>query len=374
MSIEHISDLRYALLLFGGDHLKIGVGLSGGVDSAISAYSLLKKGYEVKGYTMHLFDSQDAEIESAVNTAKQIGIPHSIIDLREEFKDEVISEFIEYYKNGLTPNPCLICNKKIKYGKLIEYALKDGMDGFAMGHHVKKGYDEALGEYIVLRSDDKRKDQSYNLFRLTQKQLSYLHFPAGEFKSKNELRNIAEEIGLSVAEKSDSTGICFLGKMSMKSYLKEIDDELNRPGPIVDTEDNYLGRHQGIYKYTIGQKKRLPKDLAEYNSKNPDNPFTVIGIDAKENKVIVGNEKLLFKTKIYLVDTSFISEKHEFPLKVSVKLSQWSEEYSATVHRASENDFYLIFIEPARAPAPGQAAVFYDGDRLLGGGIITDSE
>lgn len=359
--------------------MKIGIGLSGGVDSAISAYILKEKGYEVKGYTMHLFDSQENEIQSAVNTAKQLGIPHSTIDLREEFKSEVISEFIESYKKGLTPNPCLICNRKIKYGKLIEYALNDGMDGFSLGHHVKKEYDENLDEYVLLKSDDERKDQSYNLYRLNQKLLSFLFFPAGEFKSKAEIRKIADEIGLKAAENPDSTGICFLGNMSMKSYLKEIDSELNKPGPIVDINDNYMGRHQGIYKYTIGQKKRLPEEVVKYNLKHPENPYTVVEINAKDNKIIVGNEELLYKSKIYLRDTSFISEKHNFPLKVSVKLSQWSEEYLGTVHindnpSDHSTDHYIELDVPARAPAPGQAAVFYAGDKLLGGGIITDSK
>ena len=344
--------------------MKIGVGLSGGVDSATSALILKEQGHQVKGYTMFLFDEQTEEIDSAKRTAEEIGIEHEIIDLRDEFKKEVTDKFLESYRNGLTPNPCLFCNKTLKYGKLLDYARKDGMDRFAMGHYAVKTFDEETGEYKIFKAKDRRKDQTYNLFRLNQKDLEFLYFPAGEFGSKADLRKKALSSKLNIADKKDSTGICFLGNRTMKQYLKEFSEDLNRPGNIVDTEDCYLGRHSGIYNYTLGQKKRLPFDNIKFEKP------VVVKIDAENNKIVVGTEDMLYFSTVRFEDSNYLSDSPSFPMKVKAKLSQWSVEYDGTIYI----DGTVEFDSPVRAPAPGQGIVFYDRktDELLGGGVIKD--
>ncbi|MDO5708123.1 MAG: tRNA 2-thiouridine(34) synthase MnmA [Andreesenia angusta] len=346
--------------------MKIGIGLSGGVDSAVSAFILKRKGYYVKGYTMFLYDDQYDEINTAKNIAKDLGIEYEVIDLRSEFKTEVIDRFTRYYINGLTPNPCLFCNEIFKYDLLLKYAKSNGMDKFAMGHYAKILYSKDIEEYRVLRANDRRKDQSYNLFKLNQRDLSFLNFPIGEFQSKAELRKFAQYLNLSNAEKKDSRGICFLGKNSLKTFFSEYAKSLNRSGNIVDKEDNYLGRHNGIYNYTIGQKKRL------YLEKNCIENPTVIKIDARNNKIIIGTEVDLNFKRVYFTDSNLISNKQSFPFKAHIKLSQWSSEYIGLV-----NSSYVEFDDFVRAPAPGQGIVFYDynnPDILLGGGIIRCSE
>ena len=360
--------MKYAYFFLRGDSLKIGVGLSGGVDSAVSAYLLKQSGHKVKGYTMYLYDGQEEEMESAINTAKQLNIEHSILDFRRDFEDNVINTFLFQYKNGYTPNPCLICNKTMKYNKLIDAIKSDGLEKLALGHYAKKVFSKKTKEYLILKAYDNRKDQSYNLYHLTQDQIKFLCFPAGRYNSKAEIRKLANLANLNISEKPDSTGICFLGNNSMKSFFRDKAPELDKPGNIVDINNNFLGRHEGIYNYTIGQKKRLSINTNNYIVNN--SPLVVIGIDTKENKIIVGSEKLLYKNKVYLEDFNFISNNTSLPFKASVKLSQWSTEYLGVLQQESNGTYSISFETPVRAPAPGQSAVLYDNNQLVGGGVI----
>lgn len=345
--------------------MKVGIGLSGGVDSGTTALLLKEKGYEVTGFTMWLFDSQTEEISSAKAVAESLGIDHIVLDFRAEFKSEVIEKFVSLYERGYTPNPCLICNKSMKYGRLLEEALAHGMDLFATGHYARRIHDGETGEYKILKAFDQRKDQSYNLFSLTQDQLSRLLFPIGEFNSKQDVRERAKGIGVSMHDKKDSTGICFLGKSTMKAFLKSVNSSVLKPGSFVDSKDNYLGRHTGIFSYTIGQKKGLPE-------KPGGGYYVVTRIDAEQNKVVLGSEADLVKGCVFIEGMNFLSKKTVLPIKVSAKLSQWAPLCEGTLC-FEEGTYVLQFDSGVRAPAIGQGVAVYAGDELLGGGYISGS-
>lgn len=344
---------------------RVGVGLSGGVDSGTTALLLKERGFEVIGVTMKLFNHHEDEIESAKKVAKQLGIDHIVLDFQDKFESTVIDYLKSSYEEGVTPNPCVFCNRHFKYGLLLDYCIANGMDYFATGHYARIEYDSNLELYRLFRSLDHRKDQSYNLFQLTQSQLAHLLFPLGEFESKSEVRIKSSEISSELSEKKDSTGICFLDKTSLYSFLKKRNSSATVPGPFVDTQGNFLGRHKGICLYTLGQKKNLPKSTGK--------PFVVCGIDSAQNRVVLGYECDLLEKSILLRNVNLLNPDLALPIAVSVKLSQWSEVYDGTLY-SSEKDFYLEFSSPVRAPAPGQSVVFYRGDELLGGGTILSSE
>lgn len=340
---------------------KVGVGLSGGVDSGTTALILKERGYEVVGMTMKLFDHHDAEISVAREVADRLGIEHIVLDYSESFESTVVEYTVKSYELGLTPNPCVFCNRHFKYGKLLDYCMENGIDYFATGHYARISYDEDRGIYRIFKAKDSRKDQSYNLFQLSQEQLKHLIFPLGDFSSKAEVREKSSGALSELSSKKDSTGICFLNKISLYSFLKKRNSSSTVPGAFVDRAGNFLGRHVGISSYTLGQKKNLPKPNGE--------SFVVCGIDSSENKVILGSEADLLKTEISLADVNLLDPLMSFPATVEVKLSQWSVVYSGELSSVG-GEFKLSFKSPVRAPAPGQSVVFYSGNELLGGGTI----
>ncbi|MBS7527609.1 tRNA 2-thiouridine(34) synthase MnmA [Fusibacter paucivorans] len=341
--------------------MKIAVGLSGGIDSAATALQLKKAGHDVMGITMSLFDHQTAEIESASEVADQLGITHTVLPLHDAFKKEVINAFIHAYEAGETPNPCLICNQKLKYGLLLDFARKHGAEKFATGHYAQIVYDSNLGEYAVERAVNTAKDQSYNLFHLTQEQLAQLILPLGKIVSKTELRRTYAAHDARKAEKRDSQGICFIEHGKQTHFLKAQQSRASEIGFFVDKYGKRLGRHLGTANYTIGQKRKLNPALS--------GRYVVTGINAIENQVILGEEKDLYQETLILTHFHFISPTAPEQMAVRIKTSQWSPFYDAELLRCGDDIVQLSFKTSVRAIAPGQGIVCYQGDRLIGGAI-----
>lgn len=342
---------------------KVAVALSGGVDSAVSAYLLNNQGYEVFGLTMKLFENQSCE--DAALVADTLGIKHYVVDFSKYFEQEVINEFIDIYLNGCTPNPCIICNTKVKYGLLLDEALRLGADYMALGHYAKIDYDNDNNIYMLLKSEAKRKDQSYFLYHLTQDKLKHIILPLNSFKDKDEVRNqILNQIP-SIAYKKDSTDICFTNGKSLFNYIKNKRNIINCEGNFVDINGRFLGKHKGIFNYTIGQKRGL--DLKTSKT------YFVLEINANSNEIILtNNENDLYKTEIYVTNINYINAENYKKEKINatVKLCQWGYFISCEIINLYNNNALIKFIKPERAPAKGQAAVFYNGDEVLGGGII----
>ena len=340
----------------------IAVGLSGGVDSAATAFSLLQSGYHVIGVTMKLFEHQDKDIAVAKKIALALGIPHVVMDYQKDFEALVIRPFIQAYESGLTPNPCVFCNRALKYGKLISDSLALGADGFATGHYVRIHFNPQTKEYEVLKAVHERKDQSYHFFHLDQRVLSRLIMPIGMMPSKDAVRKHISGVSFEAAAKKDSMGICFIPQGNHALYLKQHKSSAMQAGLFVDKNHKRLGTHLGIAGYTIGQKRRLGPDLS--------GKYVVTKICPKTNTISLGNEQDLLTHKISLNAFHFTqaSDKIKPKIPVQVKLSQWSQTYEGILLK-TPSGYTLTFHSPVRALAPGQAIVCYDGDRLVGGQI-----
>lgn len=342
--------------------MKIAVGMSGGIDSSTTALLLKEAGHDVIGVTMFLFEHQTSEIEHAKLVCEKLGIPHHIMDYRAAFQSQVVSEFIRTYEAGHTPNPCIKCNRLFKYGQLIKDVKRLGAEAFSTGHYAKVHFNRNLEEYEIHMASNRRKDQSYNLFHLNQETLSMLRFPLGDMGSKDAVRALFQSVNVETAKKKDSLGICFIEHKQHELYLKSIDSSAMKPGNVVDKSGNFLGYHQGIAGYTVGQKKGLPE--------RESGKYVTIGVDAVNNQVIVGDEADLIKYVIKSNDFNFISNHQKLPQTVSVKVSQWSTVYTGQLSSLSEEQIIIRFQEPVRAPALGQAVVCYEGTKLIGGGTI----
>ncbi|MDK2868175.1 MAG: tRNA-uridine 2-sulfurtransferase [Clostridiales bacterium] len=341
--------------------MRIAVGLSGGIDSAATALQLKKAGHDVMGITMSLFDHQTAEIESASEVAKQLGISHAVIHLHDAFQTEVIDAFVHAYEIGETPNPCLICNQKLKYGLLLDFARQRGAEKFATGHYAQVVYDPDLGEYAVERAVNTAKDQSYNLFHLSQKQLAQLILPLGKTVSKEALRRSYAVYDSKRAEKRDSQGICFIERGKHTHFLKAHHSSASKSGYFVDKYGKRLGHHLGTANYTIGQKRHLDHALS--------GKYVVTHIDSAANQVVLGEEKDLYQETLTLTQFHFISHSAPEQMTVRVKTSQWSPFYDAELLRIGADIVQLFFKTAVRAIAPGQGIVCYQGNRLVGGAI-----
>ena len=350
---------------------KVLLGMSGGVDSSVSALLLKEEGYEVIGATLELFaGSSCCNINTyidAKNVCKSIGIPHFTYNYKDEFKCRVIDNFIEEYSNQRTPNPCIQCNKYMKFGFMWEKAKELGCNYLATGHYAKTEYSEKYGRWILKKSKAGRKDQSYVLWNMPKDLIQHVVFPLANFESKDEIREIAREHDLKVANKPDSEDICFIPDGDYKKFLENNSDLKPINGNIVNLKGEILGKHTGLYKYTIGQRKGLGISYSE--------PLFVIGFNKNKNELIVGTEKETYKKEMIVKDVNLllIDELKE-KMEVSVKTRYSSKEERATIEMAENNMIKVIFDNPIQRITPGQSAVFYIDDIVLGGGIIESSK
>lgn len=345
--------------------------MSGGVDSSVAAYLLHQAGYEVMGVTMDLFESRCRiekprshrslpAFEDAIRVAEKIGIVHHILDLKKEFGQMVIWPFLREYTAGRTPNPCVVCNKEIKFGLLLDKARDLGSDLVATGHYVR--IEKTDSGYQLRKAADLSRDQSYFLYSLIQKQLSRAIFPLGDYQ-KEKVREIARHAGLKVAEKEESQEICFVVDNNYKGFLKERAKEKIKPGHILDREGNILGTHQGIAFYTVGQRRGLGLSKGR--------PLYVVKINPKDNSLTVGEEEDLYQNELLTEDVNWVGiSELTSELAVLARIRYLHKESPALIYPVDGGGVRVKFKEPQRAITPGQAVVFYQDDMVLGGGRI----
>lgn len=340
---------------------KIAVAMSGGVDSSLAAALLKEQGYEVVGITMELGDTSEGAIRDAKVVADYLGIAHYVADFRKLFQEKVIDYFLSEYGRGRTPNPCVVCNPDVKFGGLIARAAELGCEYLATGHYARIGYNEATGRYNISKGTDDHKDQAYALYRLHQEQLSHVMTPLGGWV-KTDTRREAAARNLPVANKPESQEICFVPD-DYKEYLLARRPVLRREGDIVDMAGNILGRHQGVALYTVGQRKGLGIAAGH--------PLYVLGLDAEKNQVIVGENKEVFARGLIASNLNWVAvEELEQPMEADVKIRYGAKEAPALLLPQPDGLLQVEFKEPVRAVTPGQSAVFYIEDKVLGGGII----
>ncbi len=341
---------------------KVLVGMSGGVDSSVTAKLLLEAGYIAAGVTLELCETEnDSSITDAESVCKKMGIKHYTVNLKSQFSHYVISDFIDQYKRGNTPNPCIVCNRYIKFGAMLDTALSYGFDKIATGHYARIKRDDN-GRYLLLKALDESKDQSYVLYNLTQNQLSRVLFPLGEL-SKAQVREKAIEEGFVNANRPDSQDICFVPDGDYAGFIEREDGFTPIIGNYIDINGKILGRHSGIIHYTLGQRKGLGIALGK--------PAFVIKKDIFSNNVVLGDEEHLFKTEVIVDSVNFIPfDKLRSEMRVTVKLRYRHKAAEAVIVPINDTQVKIIFDESQRAPSPGQAAVFYDDDIVVGGGTI----
>ena len=357
---------------------KVVIGMSGGVDSSVAAALLIDEGYEVIGLTMRLWDGEEVDGQclegaccsaSAVEDAKyvcyKLGIEHHVMDFRREFEENVIDYFVEEYKNGRTPNPCIACNKHLKFDAMLKKAELLGADYVATGHYAKVEFDEESGRYLLKRALSCAKDQTYVLYSLSQEQLSKTLMPLGKLENKDETRAIAEERGLITAKKPDSMEICFVPDKDYAGFIERRTGDEDIPGNFVDIEGNILGQHRGIVHYTVGQRKGLGVTFGK--------PMFVLRIDAKKNEVVLGEKGTEFADSLIADKLNFITiDELKEPIRVAAKVRYSAKEAEATVEPIGDGKAKVTFDSPQRAITPGQAVVFYEigGENVIGGGTI----
>ncbi len=336
------------------------IAMSGGVDSSAAACLMQAAGYSCIGAMMHLHEILSTEDAQAV--AARLGFPLHILDFTQAFSDHVVADFVESYEAGLTPNPCIVCNKHLKFGKLLDTALDLGCQVIATGHYARTGFDEATGRYLLRKAANQAKDQSYFLYSLSQHQLAHIRFPLGEL-SKEDARKIAEEKGLINARKKDSQDICFVPDGDYMHFLETRRGQPYPTGAFLDLEGKAVGQHRGAVAYTRGQRKGLGLALGS--------PVYVCSKDMKKNTVTVGPDDALFSTTLLAGDLNWIAiEALDTPLRCRAKARSRMEEQPATLYPAENGLVKVVFDQPQRAITPGQAVVFYDGELVLGGGRI----
>ena len=357
------------------DKKKVVVGMSGGVDSSVAAYLLKEQGYDVIGVTMQIWQEEDSltqeenggccglsAVDDARRVAADLGIPYYVMNFRKEFKENVMDYFIGEYLQGRTPNPCIACNRYVKWEALLQRSLEIGADYIATGHYARIEQ-LANGRYAIKNSVTAAKDQTYALYNLTQHQLVHTLMPVGDY-TKDEIRAIAEKIGLRIANKPDSQDICFVPDGDYAGFIKrEAGQALPAPGNFVTEDGTVLGRHKGITNYTIGQRKGLNLSLGK--------PAFVTEIRPETNEVVVGDNETLFTRELYAENVNFMAvpdlkEKKEFTGKIRYA----HKGVPCTIEQIEKDKIRCVFEEPQRAVTPGQAFVFYDGEYVAGGGTI----
>lgn len=355
---------------------RIAVAMSGGVDSSVAAALLLEQGYDVIGITMNLFSllreyctdeslrscCGRGAIEDANRVAAKLGINHYLLDLKQPFEELVVADFLDEYRRGRTPNPCIRCNQYIKFEVLMQRASRLDAAFLATGHHARAGKDESTGRFLLKKGKDKNKDQSYFLYTMTQEQLSRAFFPIGNL-TKTEVRAKAEELGLPVAQRPESQEICFIPDNNYVRFIKERIPGVFQPGPIVDEKGQVLGEHRGIIHFTVGQRRGM--------GISAPNPLYVLGIDPQENKVVVGPNESLYKRQLRASSINWISKTDATrPLSVKARIRYKHHEAKAKLEMLETGQAHIEFDQPQRAITPGQAVVFYDKEIVVGGGII----
>lgn len=350
---------------------KVLLGMSGGVDSSVAAILLKEQGYDVIGVTLKLWESEEQEstccnLEATLDAKRvcdKLSIPHYTLNAKEQFKNHVIDDFICQYKNCRTPNPCIECNKYLKFGYMYEKAKELGAEYIATGHYAKVEYSEKYERYALKKADNIAKDQSYVLYSIPKELIGKLIFPLAEMEDKEDIRNVAREYGLTIANKPDSEDICFIPDGDYKKFLENNSDLKEKEGNIVTTNGEILGQHKGLYRYTIGQRKGLGIAYSE--------PLFVIGFNSEKNELIVGTEKETYKTEMLVNQINLLLiDKIEKPMKVMVKIRYSSKEYPANIEMLEEDTIRVVFDEPVARITSGQSAVFYIDDMVLGGGKI----
>lgn len=345
---------------------KVLVGMSGGVDSAVSAYVLKAEGYDVTGVNCRFYDEDKDKISSdaldAQKVAEALGVPFEIFYYYDDFEKSVISSFISSYLKGETPNPCIECNKKLKFGKLLDSAIEKGFDYIATGHYARVEYDEKRGRYLLKKGSDESKDQSYVLYTLTQHQLSHTLFPLGDM-TKSHARTLAEKMNFVNARKHDSQDICFIPDGDYASFIKGRLDYTLPHGSFISKDGTVLGEHQGIIHYTVGQRKGLGIALGK--------PAFVLSKNAEDNTVVLGNNDELFSKELTARQVNLIAyESLSEPIRCKARIRYNAREQWATVTQTDDSHIHVLFDEAQRAIAKGQAVVLYDEDIVIGGGII----
>lgn len=352
------------------------IAMSGGVDSSVAALLTLNKGFKCVGAMMKLFQNPGEEIKcdksccslddskDARAVAFNLGIPFYVFNFKDEFKKRVIDNFVYSYQTGKTPNPCIECNKYLKFDKMLKRAFELGLNYVVTGHYARIEYDSGINRYLLKKGLDHNKDQSYVLYSMTQNQLKHTIFPLGSL-TKQEVRKIAEENGFVNAHKSESQDICFVPDGKYVDFIKDYTDcSIGfEPGDFVDESGKVIGTHKGIVNYTVGQRKGL--------GISAKHPLYVCKIDKENNNVILGCKESLYSKKVFANNINLISEsKLNSSIKVTAKLRYKQEEQPAVLHRIDDNTICVEFDSPQRAAAKGQALVLYQGDIVVGGGTI----
>jgi tRNA-specific 2-thiouridylase len=357
------------------DKKRVMLGMSGGVDSSVAAACLLEKGYDVIGVTMQIWPDMDEDRQkseggccslSAVDDARWVAnkleIPYYVMNFKSIFEKKVIDYFVSEYIIGRTPNPCIACNRYVKFEEMLGKAKSMGIDYIATGHYAKIEYDCDKKRYLLKKSATVAKDQTYALYTMTQDQLAHTLMPIGEY-TKDQVREMAKDIGLAVASKPDSQEICFVEDNDYGKFIEEKNGAQIKPGNFVDIDGNVLGKHKGIVHYTVGQRKGLGIAFGK--------PMFVLGIDVSKNQVILGDGNQVFKDTLTAFDLNFISIEGLYDeMRVNAKIRYSAKEAPAVISPLGDGRVKVSFDAPQRAITPGQSVVFYDGDTVVGGGII----